>query len=65
MNFCFRRLVGVGSTPPRGFMANKNYLTLKALIAIIFLLIGLQYLNVLQVNEKRRGPRYDRLNSYV
>jgi hypothetical protein len=38
-------------------MANKNYLTLKALIAIIFLLIGLQYLNVLQVNEKRRGPR--------
>jgi hypothetical protein len=40
-------------------MANKNFLTLKALIAIIFLLIGLQYLSLLQVSEKRRGPRYE------
>jgi hypothetical protein len=38
-------------------MANKNFLTLKALIAVIFLLIGLQYLSLLQVSEKRRGPR--------
>ena len=40
---------------PHFFMANKNFLTLKALIAVIFLLIGLQYLSLLQVSEKRRG----------
>ena len=35
---------------------SRTYLTLKALIAIIFCLIGLQYLSLLQVNEKRRQP---------
>jgi len=47
------QVAGSNPTP----MANKNFLTLKALIAVIFLLIGLQYLSLLQVNEKRRGPR--------
>ena len=34
----------------------RTYLTLKALIAIIFCLIGLQYLSLLQVSEKQRRP---------
>ena len=35
---------------------SRTYLTLKALIAIIFCLIGLQYLSLLQVSEKQRRP---------
>ena len=35
---------------------SRTHLTLKALIAIIFCLIGLQYLSLLQVNEKQRRP---------
>ena len=34
----------------------RTYLTLKALIAVIFCLIGLQYLSLLQVSEKQRRP---------
>merc|ERR1711976_190464 len=38
----------------------RTFLTLKALIAIIFCLIGLQYLSLLQVNEKQRRPGQSR-----
>jgi len=43
---------------------SRTYLTLKALIAIIFCLIGLQYLSLLQVNEKQRRPGESRALFY-
>jgi hypothetical protein len=39
---------------------SRTYLTLKALIAVIFCLIGLQYLSLLQVTEKQRRPGQSR-----
>ena len=43
---------------------SRTYLTLKALIAIIFCLIGLQFLSHLQVNEKQRRPGESRALFY-
>ena len=43
---------------------SRTYLTLKALIAIIFCLIGLQYLSLLQVNEKQKSPGESRTLFY-
>ena len=43
---------------------SRTYMTLKALIAIIFCLNCLQYLSLLQVNEKQRRPGESRALFY-
>ena len=44
---------------------SRTHLTLKALIAVIFCLIGLQYLSLLQVSEKQRRPGQSRTLFYL